>query len=64
VRISEQIGVPSSSGPVRLYLTLETGDELEMPVAQDAVAALKRVLASVAQFVHEACDRLSSSARP
>ena len=58
VRISEEIGVPSGSGPVRIYLTVETGDEFELPVAQAAVAALKGVLTSASEFIQEASDRL------
>jgi hypothetical protein len=54
VRVSEEIGVPSNGGPVRLYLTVETGDELELPVAQDAIAALRSAVAAAVQVVHEA----------
>jgi hypothetical protein len=54
VRVSEEIGVPSNGGPVRLYLTVETGDELELPVAQDAISALRSAVSAAVQVVHEA----------
>ena len=48
VRVSEEIGVPTNGGLVRLYLTVETGDELELPVTQNAIRDLKSaVLAAV-----------------
>ena len=58
VRISEEVGVPTSEGPIRLYLTVETGDELELPIAREAVAVLKSVVAAVAQDIEGARRQL------
>ena len=58
VRVSEEIGIPTSEGPICLYLTVETGDELELPVAQEAVTVLKSVFASAAEYIQEARARL------
>ncbi len=58
VRVSEEIGVPSSSEPVRLYLTVETGDELELPIAQSAISVLKSVFASAEEYIRGVRERL------
>jgi hypothetical protein len=53
VRVSEEIGLPAAGEPIRLYVTVDTGDELEVPVAQSAITALRSVVVAAAQDVQE-----------